>query len=165
MGLVSNSEDLRFSEVIRKFQEPSEKHVPLSFLTSYKSSIYAVGSKYLPVARMWDSEPIPGMTVKDAAVEFNFIVRNLTTPWPRKYDALHDFDHLKPIREVLPENTDLGKISVKRSDSIWARIVRGETQFPDKTEKEDSEWTGTKGFKEKTLDIRGLRLRKNATKE
>ena len=165
LGLVSNSEDLRFSEVIRKFQEPSEKNLPLSFLTTYKSTIYAVRSKYLPAARMWDSEPIPGMPIKDAAVEFNFIIRNLTTPWPRKFDMLHEFDHMKPIRDVLPDNTDLGKISVRRSDSIWAKIIRGETSLPNEEEKEDTEWLGTKGFKERTLDTKGLRLRKNATKE
>ena len=165
LGLVTNSEDLRFSGVIRRFQEPSEKFLPLSFLTTYKSSIYAARSSYLPAARMWDSEPIPGMLIKDAAVEFNFIIRNLTTPWPRKYDMLHEFDHSKPIRDVLPENTDLGKISVRRSDSIWAKICRGEDLLPSEEEKKETEWLGTRMLKESVINLKGLRPRKNANRD
>ena len=165
MGLVSNSEDLRFSEVIRKFQEPSERFLPMAFLTTYKSSIYAIKSKYISPAKLWDSEPIQGMTSKDAAVEFNFIIRNLTTPWPRKYDSLHEFDHGMPIREVLPENMDLGKVMVRRSDSIWAKIARGEEQIPEEEEKKETEWAGTKIFKEKVMNTKGLKLRKNANKD
>lgn len=165
MGLVSNSEDLRFSEVIRKFQEPSEKFLPLSFLTTYKTSLYAVSSKYIPAAKMWDSEPIPNMTLKDAAVEFNFIIRNLTTPWPRKFDMLHQFDHAKPIRDVLPTNMDLGKVIVRRSDSVWAKIIRGENHIPTEEEKAETEWTGTKIFKEKMLNRKGLKMRKDANRD
>lgn len=165
MGLVSNSEDLRFSNVIRKFQEPAEKFVPLDFLTTYKSSIYAVKTPQLPFARLWDSEPILGMTMKDAAVEFNFLIQNLTTAWPRKFDTLHDFNHDIAIRDVLPENAELGKISVRRSDSNWAKIIRNEDHIPDKEIKEETEWLGTRGFKERKMDIRGLRQRKNAVKE
>lgn len=109
---------------------------------------------------MWDSEPIQGMTVRDAAVEFNFIIQNLTTAWPRKFDALHDFDHEKPIREVLPENMDMSKIMVKRSSSMWAKIIRGEEDLPEEEEKKENDWKGVRGLKEKTIDIRGLRLMK-----
>lgn len=166
MGLIANSEDLRFCDVVRKFQEPSEKHLPLAFFTTFKSSIYATRSSYIEPARMWDSEPIVGMVKKDAAVEFNFIVQNLTTAWPRRFDKLHNFSHEIAIRDVLPENMDLGKVTVKRSESIWAKIIRGENHLPNgEDEKENMEWIGSKGFRENQIDIRGLRLRKNANRD
>ena len=164
MGLISNSEDFRFGEVVRKFQEPSEMYIPLSFTTTYKSSLYAIRSDRIEPARMWDSEPLPGVVKKDAAVEFNFIVQNLITAWPRRFDRLHNFSHEIAIRDVLPENMDLSKVSVKRSESIWAKIIRGENEFPNERD-EMMEWMGTKGFRERTIDIRGLRLRKNANNE
>ena len=169
MGMINNREDFKFSDVIRKFQEPTEKHLPLTFTTTYKTSMYAMTSKYISPAKMWDSEPIQGMVQKDAAVEFNFIVRNLVTAWPRKFDALHDFDHETPIKEVLPENTEISKVEVRRSDSIYAKIIRGEVcTFPsvEALEEVGFGWKGIRGFTEKTLiDVKGLRVRKNAASE
>ena len=165
MGTITNSEDFKFCGVIRKFQEPTERHLPMSFTTTYKSTLYAVNSPKIAPAVMWDSEPIKGMVKRDAGVEFNFIIQNLITAWPRKFDSLHDFDHQRPIKEVLTENIDASKVTVKRSNSLWARIIRGEEQIPDEEERSNCEWTGVKGVKEKAIDVRGLRQRKNATKD
>ena len=165
MGLIVNSEDFRFSEIIRKFQEPTEKFLPLSFTTAYKSSLYAWCPKYIAPARLWNSEPIENVVKKDAAVEFNVIIRCLITPWLRKFDGLHDFNHEVPIREVLPENIDTSKIKVVRSDSMWSRISRGEPDIPEGSIDCDQGWKGTKGFRERRLEERGLKLRKNATTE
>ena len=63
MGMINNREDFKFSDVIRKFQEPTEKHLPLTFTTTYKTSMYAMTSKYISPAKMWDSEPIQGITM------------------------------------------------------------------------------------------------------
>ena len=165
MGMIDNSEEYRFCEVIRKFQEPTEKLLPLTFTTTYKTSIYAVNSPYVQPARMWDSEPIKGVIAKDAAVELNFVIQNLTTAWTRRFDKLHDFSHEKPIRDVLPENTDLSKVTVKRSSSIRAKTLRGEEEVPNENEDFDQEWKGTRGYFEKVIDVRGLRQRKNAVRE
>ena len=165
MGLIENSEDFRFCDIIRKFQEPTEKFLPLTFTTTYKTSLYAWCPKYITPARLWDSEPIKGMVKKDAAVEFSVVVRNLVTPWPRKFDGLHDFNHRIPIREVLPENIDASKIKVRRSDSMWAKISRGEPGIPVESEDFEYGWKGAKNFQETKIEERGLKLRKNALVE
>ena len=163
MGLINNNEDYDFSNVIHKFQEPSERMIPMSFITAYKTSLYARCPKYIAPATMWDSEPIQSIVRKDAAVEYSFIVQNLITAWPRRFDKLHDFDHQVPIKDVLPENFDLSKVKVFRSNSKWAKIARGEHDFPENDNNEADDWIGYKSLQEKKIDMKGLRPRKNAT--
>ena len=162
MGLMFNDEDRLFSDAIRKFQEPTEKMLPLSFTTTYKTSLYAECPKYIAPATIWDSEPVTGMITKDAAVEFAFLVRNLVTAWPRRFDRLHDYDHTIPIKDVLPTNFDCSKVRVMRSDSNWAKIVRGEQDFPVDESTNGDDWKGYRIFAEKKIDAKGLRPRRNA---
>ena len=162
MGLMYNDEDRLFSDVIRRFQEPTEKMVPLSFTTTYKTSLYAECPKYIAPATIWDSEPVSGIITKDAAVEFAFVVRNLVTAWPRRFDRLHDFDHTIPIKDVLPENFDCSKVQVNRSDSKWAKIIRGDQEIPVEGSLDGDDWKGYRIFVEKKMDMKGLRPRRNA---
>ena len=162
MGLIKNDEDYDFSNVIHKFQEPTEKMIPISFVTTYKTTLYAICPKYIAPATMWDSEPIQQISRKDAAVEYNVVIQNLNTAWPKRFDKIHDFDHRIPIKDVLPENYDLSKVKVFRSSSKWAKIARGEHEFPEDDTSNDDDWNGFKSFQEKKIDMKGLRPRKNA---
>ena len=161
MGLVINYQDLDFREGINLFQEPSERFVPLSFSTTYKTSLYAVLPNCITPACLYDSEDEQGQVQTDKAVEFNFIVQNLTTAWIRKYDKLHDWSHEIPIKNVLPQNTDRDKLVVKRSRSFWAKTIRNEPVFMNETANEQK-WCGKRNFLEVRIDTRGLRPRFNA---
>lgn len=165
MGLITVAEDYNFRNIIRKFQEPTEINLPLSFTTCYKTSLYASKPTTLTPAVILDSEPAPGIFRKAAAVEFNFIVQNLVTAWVKKYDQLHDFSHRIPIKTVLPENTNLDNIMVKRSCTNWAKILRNESDaIPSKEELSRLEWKGKRNFDLITLDANILRTRRNANK-
>ena len=100
----------------------------MNFITTYKTSLYSSCPKYITPAALLDVKIADGTEKKDAAVEINCVIQNLTTAWPRKYDALHDFHHGIPVKDVLPNGADLSKISVKRSNSAWAKILRNESE-------------------------------------
>ena len=164
MGLVTAAEDYLFRDVIRKFQEPTETNLPLSFTTCYKTSLYAMKPSTLIPATMLDSEPMNGNIKKSAGVEFNFIIQNLVTAWVKKYDQVHDFSHHTPMKTVLPDNTDLDKIIVRRSNSNWARMFRNEAgNLPTQEEIIKNEWKGKRNFDEINLHSSILRTRRNAT--
>ena len=113
---------------------------------------------------MFDVANGDGYAKSNAALEVNVIIQNLITAWPRKYDSLHDFDHTKPVKDVLPIGTDLAKIHVRRSNSLWAKIVRGEgNELENLDEYEKEFWSGVRSFTEKTIETSGLRMRNDAT--
>ena len=161
MGLVTSYQDLEFREAINLFQEPSERFVPLSFTTTYKTSLYAVVPKCITPACLLDTEDDQGCIQTDRAVEFNFVVQNLTTAWIKKYDRLHDWSHKTPIKNVLPQNMDRDKLVVKRNRSFWAKTIREEPVFMNESEMEQK-WTGNRNFQEVKIETRGLRPRLNA---
>lgn len=163
LGLLTMAEDYNFSNIIRKYQEPTEINLPLSFTTCYKTSLYASKPPTLSPATMLDSEPISGPQKKAAGVEFNFIIQNLVSAWTKKFDGLHDFSHRIPIKEVLPENTNLDNITVKRSCSNWAKMLRNESDgIPSDDEINRLEWKGKRNFNAITIDANILRTRRNA---
>lgn len=165
MGLITAAEDLDFRNVIRKFQEPTENNLPLSFTTCYRSSLYATKPTTIHPATMIDSEPKTGQIKKSAGVEFNFVIQNLVSAWIKKYDQLHDFSHRIPIKSVLPENTDLDKVVVKRSCSNRAKMIRNESNdIPTSDELNKMEWKGRRNFEEISIEANILRYRRNATK-
>ena len=165
LGLILVAEDYNFRNIIRKYQEPTEVNLPLSFTTCYKTSLYASKPTTLTPATMLDSEPLPGLLTKSTGVEFNFVIQNLVTAWVKKYDRLHDFTHQIPIKEVLPEGTNLNNITVKRSCSIWAKALRNETDaIPTKDDLNRMEWKGKRNFDTVTIDANILRTRKNAVR-
>ena len=161
MGLMINYQDIDFRDCIKMFQEPTEKFVPLSFTTTYKTTIYATLPECINPAILYDFEDEDGSTKRDTAVEFTFLIQNLTTAWPRKFDKLHDWSHEIPIKKVIPENFDRDKLIVKRSKSYWAKIIRNEPLFLNETENEQS-WAGERNFKEARIETYGLRPRINA---
>ena len=164
LGLITRAEDFTFSNIIRKYQEPTEINLPLSFTTCYKTSLYAAKPSTLNPAVMWDSEPKQGIHKNSAGVEFNFIIQNLVSAWVKKYDQLHDFTHKVPIKSVLPENTNLENILVKRSCSHWARMLRNEADsLPSIEETKNSNWKGKRCFDEISIDANILKFRRNAT--
>ena len=164
MGLVTAAEDYSFRDIIRKFQEPTEVNLPLSFTTCYKTSLYAMKPTTLIPATMFDSEPLDGSMKKSAGVEFNFIFQNLVSAWVKKYDQIHDFSHHIPMKTVLPENTNLDKIIVRRSSSNWARMLRNESgNLPTQEEIVKNRWKGRRNFDEIKLQSSILRTRRNAT--
>ena len=82
----------------------------------------------------------------------------------KKYDQVHDFSHHIPMKTVLPENTDLDKIIVRRSNSNWARMFRNEAgNLPTQEEIIKNEWKGKRNFDEINLHSSILRTRRNAT--
>ena len=159
MGLFINSEDSDFRDVIRFFQEPTERLIPLAFVTTYKTSLYATCPKALAPANLLDGDDGKD---RNAALEMNFVVQNLVTAWPRKYDKIHDFDHKTPLKDVLPMSLDINKLMVKRSDTLWAKLIREEeVGFPNADEF-DFNWSGNRGITETPIEKSGLRVRKNA---
>ena len=163
LGFITAAEDTNFRNIIRKFQEPTENNLPLSFTTCYRSSLYAAKPATLHPATMLDSEPKNGPIKKSAGVEFNFVVQNLVSAWIRKYDQLHDFSHRIPIKMVLPENTDLDKVVVRRSCSNRAKMIRNEdNDIPTSDELLKSQWKGRRNFEEITISSNILRFRRNA---
>ena len=164
LGLITAAEDYNFRNIIRKYQEPTEINLPLSFTTCYKTSLYAYKPTTLSPATMLDSEPIQGILNKAAAVEFNFIIQNLVSAWVKKYDNLHDFSHRIPIKSVLPENYNLNNVTVKRSCSNWAKMLRNESHdIPTRDEMNKMEWKGKRNFDTISIDANILRTRRNAT--
>ena len=164
LGYLMKGEDYNFRNSISQFQEPTERLLPMSFTTTYKTSLYALCPSSISPAVMFDVANEDGYMKNDAALEVNVVVQNLTTAWPRKFDSLHDFDHTKPVKEVLPIGTDLAKIHVLRSNSLWAKIVRGECNELENLEEYEKEyWSGARSFTEKTIETSGLRMRNNAT--
>ena len=162
LGLFTVTEDYNFSNTIRKFQEPTEVNLPLSFTTCYRSSLYAAKPSTLNPAIMWDSNS-PYWQKKSAGVEFNFIIQNLISAWTKKYDQLHDFSHKIPIKTVLPESTNLESVIVKRSCSNWAKTLRNEAGcIPSSEENKGSEWKGKRNFDVVSIDSNILRTRRNA---
>ena len=162
LGLITVSEDYNFSNTIRKYQEPTEVNLPLSFTTCYRTSIYATKPTTMNPAIMWDSET-PFWQKKSAGVEFNFIIQNLVSAWIKKYDQLHDFTHKIPIKSVLPENTDLGNVVVKRSCSNWAKTLRNEAGcIPSSEEDKGLQWKGKRSFDVTSIDSNIFRTRRNA---
>ena len=166
MGLITAAEDLDFRNIIRKFQEPTENNLPLSFTTCYRSSLYAYKPTTLQPAIMLDSEPRLGPIKKSAGVEFNFVIQNLVSAWIKKYDQLHDFSHRIPIKQVLPANTDLDKVTVKRSCSNRAKMIRNEADdIPTPNEIDKSKWKGRRNFEDISIESNTLRYRRNATNQ
>ena len=165
MGLITAAEDTSFRNIIRKFQEPTENNLPLSFTTCYRTSLYATKPTTMHPATMLDSEPPSGQIKKSAGVEFNFVIQNLISAWIKKYDNLHDFSHRVPIKEVLPENTDLDKVLVRRSCSNRAKMIRNESNdVPTSDEFNRMKWKGKRNFEEISIEANILRYRRNATK-
>ncbi len=166
LGYVTEDEDYDFRRAVAAFQEPTERLIPLAFTTTYKTSLYAHCPEYLNPAAVLDVKTPDGYTKSNAAIEINVVIQNLLTPWPRKYDCVHDFTHHKAIKDVLPKNVDISKIEVKRSSSIWAKILRGEADNIEELKQlEELDWKGKRGFTEQAIDIGGLKLRKNATND
>ena len=164
MGLITATEDYSFRDVIRKFQQPTEINLPLSFTTCYKTSLYSMKPTTLIPATMLDSEPTNGNIKKSAGVEFNFIIQDLVTAWVTKYDRVHDFWHHIPMKTVLPENTNLDKIIVRRSSSNWARMLRNDSgNLSTQEEVAANKWKGKRNFNEINLHSSILKTRRNAT--
>ena len=68
------------------------------------------------------------------------------------------------MKTVLPENTNLDKVIVRRSSSNWARMLRNESgNLPTKEEIVKNEWKGKRNFDEINLHSSILRTRRNAT--
>ena len=106
---------------------------------------------------------------KDCAVEFNFVIQNLVSAWPRRFDKLHDFCNEVPIKDVLPDSTDstdLARVVVKKSNSLIAKIIRNPEEVMGNMEDSyDAKWKGRRCFREEPIEIRGLRMRKNASSD
>ena len=164
MGLMNDSEDSKFSHCIRKFQEPSERFVPMDFTTTYKTSLYATLPSMLTPASVLDFELDDGKR-KDVAVEINVIVQNLVTAWPRKFDKLHDLTREMPVKDVLPNSIDITKVCVKRSVSDVAKSIGGAATAADMDNRNITQvnWLGRRNFREITAEATGLRPRINAT--
>ena len=163
LGYVMKTEDYNFRKAISSFQEPTERLIPMSFTTTYKTSLYAYCPESISPAVMYDVETRDGYKKNDAALEINVVIQTLTTAWPKKYDSLHEFDHTRAIKDVLPEGTDLTKINVRRNNSIWGRIIRNEAgELYDLESYEKEYWKGDRVFVEKTIDACGLRMRNDA---
>ena len=57
---------------------------------------------------------------------------------------------------------DINKLMVKRSDTLWAKLIREEeVGFPNADEF-DFNWSGNRGITETPIEKSGLRVRKNA---
>ena len=163
LGYITDYEDYDFRRAVAAFQEPTANLLPLSFATTYKTSLYAHCPEYIAPAAILDVNTPDGYTKNNAALEINVVIQNLITAWPRKYDCLHDFTHHIAIKDVLPEQSDISKVEVKRSSSIWARILRGEVENIDELQNlEKLEWKGKRGFTENCIEAGGLRMRKDA---
>ena len=147
MGLVVSDEDSDFRNCIKFFQEPAEKFVPLSFITTYKTSLYATMPECLSPANIIDSESRNGLTKLDTAVEFNFLVQNLVTAWPKKYDKLHDFTPNTAVKDLLPGTVNVDLVEVRKSNSYWGKILKNEDVLPCGQGRE-KEWSGKKCFEE-----------------
>ena len=160
MGLRTKSEDKSFNETIRRFQEPTETNLPLTFTTCYKTSVYTNCPETLEPATMWDVSDGKNIIKANAGVSFDFIVQTLTSAWLRKFDFMHNFSHETPIKTLLTKNEDLEKTKVNKSNSKWARKIRGDEISLD--ENDYFPWSGRRNFNEARLDATGLRIRKDA---
>ena len=160
MGFQVGVEDGDFCNSIRKFQEPTELNLPLTFTTCYKTSLYANFPRKLCPATMWDVSNGMKIVKPNAGVSFDFIIQTLTTAWLRKYDFMHEFSHTTPIKSLMTKNEDLEKTKVNKSNTVWARLIR-EDEI-ELTENEQFPWKGCRNFNEIVLDSRGLKPRRNA---
>ena len=156
LGLVTNSEDVIFRSLIRRFQEPTEIYLPMTFTTCYKTSLYTRCPNMIEPAVMWDSTPNT-RSKQCAAVEFKFLIQTLTTAWIKKYDSLHEFTKQTPIGSLIRTNEN---VRVKHGTSETAKLIRGE-----EADCKDDVWTGRRTFQESRLEMGGLRIRRNAENE
>ena len=163
LGLLTAREDLKFADLIRNFQKPTEEQLPLSFTTCYKTSMYANCPTQIVPATMWDVRNEETIR-KCAAVEFRFIIQNLVTAWTRRYDNLHLLSHQTTIKDLIQGDQLMENLRVYRSTSSTAKWVRNEIGLDDY--KEDK-WVGKRGFQEFKIadELKGLRKRKNACSE
>ena len=164
MGMTTDCEEPEFSFCIRHFQEPTEKFLPMNFTTTYKTSLYAVLPKAVSPAVIYDFD-YGKIGKKDNAIEMNFMVQNLVTAWPRRFDKVHDMTHETPIKDVLPETCNSTKVNIMHSDSVIAKLIRkpDETQYPMTVPSVN--WTGKRSFREITINPKGLKMRKNAVSD
>ena len=164
MGMTFDCEEPEFSFCIRHFQEPTEKFLPMSFTTTFKTSLYTVLPKAISPAVIFDYN-FERIGKRDNAIEMNFVVQNLVTAWPRRFDKVHDLTHETPIKDVLPESCSSTKVNTMHSNSAIAKLIRNPDGFQDTMAPLNANWTGKRNFKEVTINPIGLKLRRNGVSE
>ena len=164
MGLAMDFEEPEFSFCIRHFQEPTEKFLPMNFTTTFKTSLYTVLPKAISPAVIFDFD-YNEIGKRDNAIEMNFVVQNLVSAWPRRFDKMHDITHETTLKDVLPESCSTAKVNIMHSNSTVAKLIRKPDEVQDLSAPLNANWMGTRNFNELRINPKGLRMRKDAVSD